>query len=165
MRITSAPAFPVAMWLAAALGLLAAGCSSLPRQLAPPQVELESLALVRAGADSQDFRLGLRITNPNPLPIPVELLRFSVRLGGEGLIAGNSAQRMVLPARGQETLRLEVSTDLVSSLRRLLALAEGPDDTLAYEIDGELVLDPRHRRSLPFRSRGRVPLTATMGTL
>jgi LEA14-like dessication related protein len=147
------------------IGLTIAGCSSLPRVLTPPDVQLTSLALIRASADRQDFRLALRIVNPNPVPIPVEQLRFSVRLGGEGLLAGTSSNRMLLPARGEETLRLEVSTDLVSSIRRLLALAQGPEDHLAYELDGALVLDPRHRRTLPFRTRGQVPLSASMATL
>jgi LEA14-like dessication related protein len=145
-----------------AAAALVAACSSLPRALAPPAVELTGLSLLRATSDRQDFRVTLRIANPNPIPIPVEDLRFNIRLGGEGLLAGGTSSRMTLPARGEETLRLEVSTDLVSSIRRLLSLAQGPDDALSYELDGYIALDRRHRRTLPFRTRGEVPLTATM---
>jgi LEA14-like dessication related protein len=144
-----------------ALAVVAA-CGSLPGALAPPVVELTGLSLLRAGSDRQDFRVTLRVANPNPIPIPVEDLRFNIRLGGEGLLAGGTSSRMTLPARGEETLRLEVSTDLMSSIRRLLALAQGPDDSLSYELDGYIALDPRQRRTLPFRTRGEVPLSATM---
>ncbi len=142
---------------------LAGACSSLPRVLTPPDVQLTGLSLLRASSDRQDFRVTLRIVNPNPIPIPVEELRFNARIGGEGLLAGTTTSRILLPARGEETLRLEVSTDLMSSIRRLLSLATGADDSLPYELDGYLALDPRHRRTLPFRSRGTVPLSATMG--
>jgi LEA14-like dessication related protein len=100
-----------------ALAVVAA-CGSLPGALAPPVVELTGLSLLRAGSDRQDFRVTLRVANPNPIPIPVEDLRFNIRLGGEGLLAGGTSSRMTLPARGEETLRLEVSTDLMSSIRR-----------------------------------------------
>jgi LEA14-like dessication related protein len=154
----------------AALGVLltaaaavATGCAALQQAITPPEVHLSELAILRAGADRQDFRVGLRIDNPNPLPLPMERLSFDIRLAGQGVLTGRSTEPMTLPARGHETLRLEVSSDLVSSVRQLLALVQGPNDALPYELTGQLDLDRPVRRTVPFRTRGEVPLTATMG--
>jgi LEA14-like dessication related protein len=149
------------VWMAVAL----AGCASAPRTLEPPEVQIVGLALMRASADEQRFRVSLRLDNPNPEAIPVQALEFRVRLAGAGLLDGRSAAPFTLPALGSQTLRLEVSTELLSSVSRLLAVVQGPEDALSYELDGELQTARRFRPALPFHFRGRVPLTATMGGL
>lgn len=151
-------------WLALGAALLAlAACSSVPRTVAPPDVRLVSLSLLEATGDGQRFRVSLSIDNPNDLALPIQSLRFNARLGGEGILSGESLEPLELPARGRETVRLEIETDLVSSVSRLLAVVQGPDDGLAYELNGRLMLAGRTERSLPFSTSGTVPLTATMG--
>jgi LEA14-like dessication related protein len=143
--------------------ILLTGCAALQDAITPPEVELSELAIVGVALDRQDFRVGLLIDNPNPLPLPLEQVSFDIRLAGEGVLRGRSTEPMTLPARGQETLRLDVSSDLVSSVRRLLALAQGPTDALPYELTGEIALDRPLRRTLPFRTSGEVPLTVPAG--
>ena len=41
------------------------GCSSLPRQLAPPRAEVMELRIVQAGFDGQRFAVRLDLFNPN----------------------------------------------------------------------------------------------------
>ena len=55
--------------LMSVVGLVA--CSSLPRQLASPRVELVELRLLQASFDGQRFAVRLVLDNPNPVPIPV----------------------------------------------------------------------------------------------
>lgn len=146
-------------WIAAAaicLGL-AQACSSLPRQLASPQVELVELRLVQAGFDGQRFVVRLLISNPNPLPLPVQFAEFDVRLAGEGLLDGYTRAPFTLPAGGAQTVDVEVFSNLISSATRLLALAQGPANALEYEVQGELTLDARLRDPLSFYHRGQVP--------
>jgi LEA14-like dessication related protein len=138
-------------------------CSSVPRSVAAPEVQLVSLSLLESTADGQRFRVSLLLDNPNDVALPIRSVRFNARLGGEGILSGESLAPLELPARGRETLRLEVQTDLVSSVSRLLAVVQGPDDGLAYELNGRLMLAGRPERALPFSTCGTVPLTATMG--
>ena len=139
------------------LGLVQA-CSSLPRQLAPPQVELVELRLVQASFDGQRFAVRLQINNPNPVPIPVALVEFDVRLAGEGLLDGRSAASFTLPAGGSEVVDVEVFSNLISSATRLVALMQRPANTLEYEIQGDVTLNVRFRDPLSFYHRGQVPL-------
>jgi len=154
-------------WRLAAPGLFMllvglGGCSGLPRSIVPPDVQLVSLSLIEATTDGQRFRLGFLLRNANDFPVPVQSVRFSARLGGEGVLTGESLG-LTLPAGGEERLRVEVRTELVSSITRLLSLVQGPEDGLSYELAGRITLDGRPPRTLPFAHSGLVPLSASMG--
>ena len=139
-----------------ATGLVA--CSSLPRQLAPPQIELVELRLLQASFDGQRFAIRLLLNNPNPVPIPVRALDFDVRLAGEGLLDGRALSAFTLPARGSSSVDVEVFSNLVSSVSRLMTFVQGPTNGLEYEIQGELELDVPLREPIGFYHRGVVPL-------
>ena len=139
-----------AVWLA--------GCSSLPRQLAPPQVELAELRLLQASFDGQRFAIRLVLNNPNPVPIPIRGVDFDVRLAGEGLLEGRSLSPFTMPARGSSSVDIEVFSNLVSSVSRLLTYVQGPANGLEYEVQGELSLDVPLREPIGFYNRGLVPL-------
>jgi len=139
------------------LGLQA--CSSLPRQLAPPRAEVVELRILQAGFDGQRFAVRLDLFNPNPVPIPVRFIEFDVRLSGEGLLDGRSVAPFTLPAGGTEVVEVEIFSNLVSSATRLLAVVQGPSNTLEYEVQGQLTLDVPLREPLGFYHRGQVPLS------
>ena len=147
--------------LPAALTALGIACSATPRTLQAPRVEVIGVAVLSPGAATSRFRVSLLVTNPNAEALPVEALRFSVRLAGEGVLNGDSRAPLTVAAQGQETVRVEVDGDLVSSLSRLLALVQGPQSTLPYEVFGSLTLDRRPPNMFPFNASGQVPLSAT----
>ena len=134
-------------------------CSSLPRQLVPPRAEVVELRILQAGFDGQRFAVRLDLLNPNAVPIPVRFVEFEVRLAGEGLLDGQSAAPFTLPAGGTQTVDVEIFSNLVSSATRLLAVVQGPANTLEYEVQGQLTLDVRLREPLGFYHRGQVPLS------
>ena len=134
-------------------------CSSLPRQLAPPRAEVVELRLLQAGFDGQRFAVRLDLFNPNPVPIPVRFVEFDVRLSGEGLLDGRSVAPFTLPAGGTEAIEVEIFSNLVSSATRLLAVVQGPTNSLEYEVQGQLTLDVAMREPLGFYHRGQVPLS------
>ena len=84
--------------------------------------------------------------------------RQASRLADQGIVDGAIGE-LTLEALDQSTLDLTLGSDIVSSLSRLLAFVEGPDNTLPYEIYGVVTLD-RRLRQLPFSARGLVPLAA-----
>ena len=135
------------------------GCSSIPRGLAPIQPQLLSLDMIQASFEGQRFQVELSLTNPNSVELPVRHLEFDVRLAGEGLLAGETAVPFVLPAQDRETVRLEIFSEIVSSTSRLMSLAQGPQNALTYELQGQLTLDAGMRDPVPIASRGQVPLT------
>jgi len=117
------------------------------------------LRIVQAGFDGQRFAVRLDLFNPNAVSIPVRFVEFDVRLGGEGLLDGRSVAPFTLPAGGTESIEVEIFSNLVSSATRLLAVVQGPTNTLEYEVQGRLTLDVAMREPLGFYHRGQVPLT------
>ena len=136
------------------LGVL--GCTSLARQIEPPAVELVGLQVMGAELNRQTFRVSLDVSNPNPVPVPVEALDYRVDVGGGRLAAGRTEETFTLPANGTERIRVELSTDLIGTLGRISALLKGPASTVDYQITGTLtipLLDP-----IPFSNSGEVAL-------
>lgn len=145
--------------LLSAIVVLPLACAGSQGTLTAPRVQVTGLSLLEAGGETQRFSVSLLVENPNAVALPVEKLQFSLRLAGEGLLNGESMAPVAVPANGSETIRLEVESALVSSLSRLLALVQGPDNALPYEINGQLTLAQRFRNTFPFRFRGQVPLS------
>ena len=60
-----------AITLAIAVALSIQACSSVPRRLAAPQVDLLGLSVLETGPDGQLFSLRFVLVNPNPAELPV----------------------------------------------------------------------------------------------
>src|SRR5690606_8117926 len=134
-----------------------------PRALVAPEVELVGLSLLDASAASQRFRVDLSVTNPNAVAVPIERLSFSVRLAGSGVMSGGSLAPFELASGASTTLQLEVTTNLVSSLSRLVSLLQGPADAIPYDLDGLVTLSRGLNPTFPFSRRGEVPLSLPAG--
>jgi LEA14-like dessication related protein len=145
-------------WLALAI---AGGCAGVSRSLVAPEIELVNLAVLGATTETQHFALTFLVNNTNAEALQVQEIRYSVRLAGQGYLNGRSTAPVTLDAAGRQTVRVELETDGVASISALLSLAQGPDDALAYELTGDLVLGSRPERLLPFTYEGDVPLTVT----
>ncbi len=70
---------------------------------------------------------------------------------------------LTIEALDRETVTLELGSEIVSSLSRLMSFVQGPENALPYEIYGEVYLDRRGRQPLQFSARGEVPLVMTGG--
>jgi len=151
--------------LLACVGLGVASCVATPRSLVAPDVQLVGLSLLGVSADSQRFRVDLAVTNPNEVTIPIERLSFSVRLAGSGVMSGRSLSPFELASGESTTLQLEVTTNLVSSVSRLLALLQGPADSIQYDLDGLVTLSRGLNPTFPFSRRGEVPLSLPAGLI
>jgi LEA14-like dessication related protein len=138
-----------------------AACSSTARSIVPPRIQVVGLAALPATSDKQKFRVSLLIDNQGTEPLPIRELRFTLRLANEGILDGVSEVPLNVEALDRETLTLELDSDIVSSLSRLLAFVQGPANALPYEIYGDLTLDRRLPNVLPFSASGEVPLSTT----
>lgn len=144
-------------------GLIFGGCAGVPLGADPPDVELVNLTLLEANADSQHYALTFLVSNPNEEPIPVEEVRYSVRLAGQGYLIGRSPTSVILAGSGRQTVRVDLETDGVVSAARLSSFVQGPDNALPYELSGNLVIGGQPPRTLPFAATGAVPFSISRG--
>lgn len=154
------PSRPRALLGSALLGLLAilGACAATPPAITTPRVEVVTLSALPSSGARQNFRIGLLVDNQNTEPLAIAEIRFTVRLAGEGQIQAR-APAVTIPALTRETIRVEADSDIISSVSRLLAVVQGPRNTLPYEMFGNIVLDRSMQNSLPFNFSGEVPFS------
>ena len=60
------------------------GCATLPESLVErPELKLRDVQLVGLGFNAQTFLLSFDISNPNAFPLPVNHIRYAVKLDGQ----------------------------------------------------------------------------------
>ena len=139
------------------LGSAPIGSAFAQRQVTGLQIVLQSLEPLQSTGRGQRFRVALLIDNMNTEPLKIRDIEIKVRLADEGIIDGNTGA-FTIAALDQQTLNLEVSSEIVSSLSRLLSFVQGPENALPYELFGKVTLDGWRMEPLQFTSHGQVPL-------
>ena len=143
------------------LGVVAIGCASAQRGLSAPRVTVQSLEPLPASGGETRFRARLLIDNQNTDPLKIRGIEFKLRLADQGIIDGSVAVPLTIEALDQRTVTLELGSEMLSSLSRLMSFVQGPENTLPYDIYGEVYLDRRNRQPLVFSAQGQVPLVMT----
>ena len=134
-------------------------CTLAQRGLAP-RVAVQSLEPLPSDGGVQRFRAVLLVDNMNTEPLRLEGIEFKLRLADQGIIDGGIGPLNV-EALHQETGTLELGSEILSSLSRLMAFAQGPDNALPYEIYGKVTFVRGRIDPMDFSGKGRVPLVLT----
>lgn len=137
------------------LTIFLSGCAGLPANTQPVRVNLVSMNVVDIQLFEQRYALTIRIQNPNPQPLKVAGLDFSLRINGEDFADGVSNRAVEIPAYGEATTEVEVSSSLFKLFEQFRALEERGGDGLNYRIKGSVGLDESWTR-LPFEREGRI---------
>jgi hypothetical protein len=149
----------IALLLLALLGGATPASAASRPPLVAPNITVQNVE-ASSSTTPQRFRVTLLIDNVNTEPLAIKTLEFKLRLANEGIIDG-AVPPLTVEALDREQLTLELSSDIVSSLSRLLAFVQGPANTLPYEIYGRVTLSRGWKRDLPFSVKGEVPLAVT----
>jgi len=144
----------------ALLGSAPFAASFAQRGLLPPRVTVQSLEPLPSGGGEQRFRAVVRVDNLNTDPLRLQGIEFKLRLADEGIIDGNIGA-LTVEGLHQETLTLELASEIVSSLSRLLSFVQGPENVLPYELYGTATFVRGRIDPLSFSVEGRVPLVLT----
>ncbi len=150
----------IALVLALVAGLGA--CASIPENLiARPEVQLRDVQVMGLGFKNQTFLLSFDIHNPNPYPLPVNHVRYGVKLDGQRFASGNTACDISVPAGGDGEFAISVELDLLTTAPRLLSIMrEGARRDIPYELEGELAIDIPMTPSVSYRSDGAIRLSS-----
>lgn len=144
------------IWLLiAAILLLAAALVLLSRRLQPPDVKLTSVRPDQLTAGEQRLRVGLRVLNPNPIPLPVLAMTYRLWLEEMPIAAGDGNLRRRVPARGEADMEVLVSADARHLARTLPKLALRPRPW-RYRLEGTVAVLPPLR--LAYRHVGEIDI-------
>ena len=139
--------------LAVALTLGAAGCSVFAPHFERPELSVIGVELKDARLTQQHFRVRLRVVNPNDRELPVTEIRCTLELGGEPFGEGQSSG-FTVPARGSAEFELLLTTDLASTLGKLLPRLKDSARPLDYRLTGRVETGLAFAHSIPFDQRG-----------
>lgn len=149
---------PGAALLLAALALLAAGCTTLVPKLETPKLEVIAVELLDAQFTQQRFNVTMRVQNPNDRELPIRGLSYSMQLAGEEFGTGQSDKAFVVPALGEAEFTMTVTTNLATSLLKILPKLEKSPESLDYRLTGKVETDWTFLRTIPFSETGKLPM-------
>ncbi len=139
-----------------AVGLLA-GCAGLGTKLESPKVSILGVQTLTTDMFAQKFKVRLKVENPNDLELKVTGLEYQILLMGDSFAEGNSTDRFLLPAKGEAEFDMNVTTNFVSSLGRLISrVGGGKLENVDYEIVGTVYVDKGMIKKIPFQDHGQV---------
>jgi LEA14-like dessication related protein len=123
------------------IGILAAGCIGVPKnldQLKEPTVSLAGLALNEADLFSPSFLVRLRVENPNDLDVTLDGADAALALNGQPVASGVSRSQVGLARFGSSDLAVQVTANTLGVIQQMLALQNQPN--LNYQVTGHLQL-------------------------
>jgi len=133
------------------------GSSVAQRGMAPPRVTVLSLEPLPRMGSEQRFRATVRVDNLNTEPLKMRGIDFSLRIAHQGFI-DVYIPPMTVEALDQQLITLDLRSEIMASVSQLLALSDGPENTLAYEIIGKVTFERGRIDPLSFSSEGYVPI-------
>jgi len=141
---------PIRMFLCLLLAMLLQACTAgLPGVMETPRVSVQDVALQNVSLASSSAVVLLNISNPNPFPLPLRGIDYSLRLNGRAVAGGQQLQQRNINAG--ETVPLAIPVQL--QLSEVLGLLPGvlQNGQVQYELSGGVSL-PFVR--IPFARQG-----------
>ena len=140
-----------------ALGGLA-GCAALAPSFEPPHLYLVGVEVKDATLAEQHFRVRMRVQNPNDRALPVRGIDYTLRLGDDDFGTGSSVSAFTVPPRGEAEFELMMTTNLASTLWKVLPRLKDPAHPLEYRLVGKVSTDLPFLHTIPFDERGSFPV-------
>lgn len=138
--------------------LLAAGCSGIPPRLEKPALTVTDIRFLDAGLFEQRYRMTLRVKNPNAVGLPVTGVRYELLFQDQPFADGLSNQHFVVPAYGEATFDVDLTTNILKTARHIAGLIRGQQGELGYEMRGHVVVDMPFVGRVPFSEQGTIRL-------
>jgi LEA14-like dessication related protein len=137
--------------------LLLAGCATLGGKLESPKVSILGVQMLTTDMFAQKFKVRVKVENPNDMELKVTGLEYQILLMGDSFAEGNSSDKFLLPAKGEAEFDMNVTTNFVSSLGRLISRKGGGKlEDIDYEIVGTVYVDKGMIKKVPFSDKGKV---------
>jgi LEA14-like dessication related protein len=139
------------------LGLLVAGvitgCAGLPGGMAAPTVTIADFGMGDASLFEQQFKLKLRVQNPNPDEFMIDGVAFDLEVNDKPFATGVGNQSVTVPRFGSGLLPVDAVSSLGGLLKQIGRVVQSDNKLLIkYRVKGFLSVAGGTR--IPFDQRG-----------
>lgn len=117
-----------------------------------PRFALEGISIRGASLTAVAFDVRLRLSNPNPFPIPAGRIDYSLAVNGAGVARAAGAALASVAGGGSAEVRLPVTLDVLSAGRAAADLARGAEVEVELGGTAEIAGLP-----FPLQLRARLP--------
>jgi len=146
--------------IVAATCLLGA-CAGPATLVDSPTIRLAKIESGHMSFSRQTFVLGFDISNPNPFPLPIQVLSYDVSLADERFASGRTEGAFTVPANGDGSFAISVDLDMIQQASRVASLLRaGSQGQIRYELNGSLTVDIPFTRPIPFSNSGTISLAS-----
>ena len=119
-------------------GFLLQSCASLDPDYEKPTVMMSSFRTVPSEGMVPSFEIGLRIINPNPKPLDLQGVVYSISLKGHELIKGVGKDYPQIEGYSEGNITLNASVSLLKGIRLITDLTQNQDEPLEYTFKAKL---------------------------
>lgn len=117
-----------------------------------PRFAVDGISVRSASLTAVAFDVRLRLSNPNPFPLPAGRIDYSLAVNGVGVARAAGAALVSVPAGASAEVRLPVTLDVLSAGRAAAELARGAEVQVDLGGTAEIAGMP-----FPLQLRARVP--------
>jgi LEA14-like dessication related protein len=109
----------------------------------------------------QNFRVKLKIQNPNARALPVNGLNAKLAVNGEDLAKGVTGKSFTVPAFGDAEFDMTVTANMAATIFKFANKFKKNAEPLDYDLSGKVSIDLPMLRSIPFHETGKFSLGNT----
>ncbi len=107
----------------------------------PPIISVIGLETQEVGIIQQQYRLTLRVKNPNNFDVTVKNINFDMFVNGKHLVSGESSDAVRIPSGRSAEVELDVTTGLYQLINQLKQLEKVVmHGSMPYELKGNIRL-------------------------
>ena len=117
---------------------LLGACASLNPDYEKPTVMMTSFHTVPSEGSLPTFEIGLRIINPNPAPIELQGVVYSISLQGRELVKGVGKDYPTIEGYSEGDITLSASANLLEGIRFIADMVQAHDQPLEYKFEAKL---------------------------
>ena len=118
--------------------VILSACATLIPNFDEPQVSVDSFKILPTDSINPTFEIGLRVVNPNNIPLNLKGMSYSASIEGNKILSGVANQLPIVPAYGEEEIKLKAKADLFGGIRLLADLMKPRDKPIGYTLKVKL---------------------------
>lgn len=118
--------------------IILSACAALTPNFEEPQVSVNSFKILPGGSINPTFEIGLRVLNPNSFSLNLKGLSYTASIEGNQVLSGVASQLPIVPAYGEEDIKLKAQADLFGSMRLIADLMKPRETPVGYTLKVKL---------------------------